>query len=108
MKITSLVVKPHDFDQPITDNALSINAEEFDSEGSKPYVVDLIDDEGSYFYRSNGTTIEITKDEYANILVNPRLYYFSSALKLQFRAQRAKMQLLGRNWPTELAAPLGI
>ena len=108
MKITSLVVEPHDFDNPITDNALSINPKEFDSEGIKPYVVDLIDDEGSYFYRSNGTTIEITKDEYANILVNPRLYYFSSALKLQFRAQRAKMQLLGRNWPSELAAPLGI
>ena len=108
MKITSLVVEPHDFDQPITDNALSNNAEEFVSEGIKPYVIDLIDDEGSYFYRSNGTTIEITQDEYANILVNPRLYYFSSALKLQFRAQRAKMQLLGRNWPSELAAPLGI
>ena len=45
MKITSLVVEPHDFDQPITDNALSINAYEFDSEGIKPYVVDLIDDE---------------------------------------------------------------
>ena len=108
MKITSLVVEPHNFDKPITDNALSINAEEFDSEGIKPYVVDLIDDEGRYFYRSDGTTIENTKDEYANILVNPRLYYFSSALKLQFRAQRAKMQLLGRNWPSELAAPLGI
>lgn len=108
MKITSLVIEPHDFDKPITDNALSINTEEFISEGTKPYVIDLIDDEGSYFYRSDGTTIEITKDEYANILVNPRLYYFSSALKLQFRAQRAKMQLLGRNWPSELAAPLGI
>ncbi len=108
MKITSLVIEPHDFDKPVTDNALSINTEEFVSESIKPYVVDLIDDEGSYFYRSDGTTIEITKDEYANILVNPRLYYFSSALKLQFRAQRAKMQLLGRNWPSELAAPLGI
>jgi hypothetical protein len=73
MKITSLVIEPHDFDKPITDNALSINAEEFISEGIKPYVIDLIDDEGSYFYRSDGTTIEITKDEYANILVNPRL-----------------------------------
>ena len=91
MKITSLVIEPHDFDNPITDNALSINSKEFDSEGIKPYVVDLIDDEGSYFYRSDGTTIEITKYEYANILVNPRLYYFSSALKLQCRAQRAKM-----------------
>ena len=108
MKITSLVVEPHNFDKPITDNTLSINTEEFDSEGINPYAVDIIDDEGSYFYRSNGTTIEITQDEYANILVNPRLYYFSSALKLQFRAQRAKMQLLGRNWPSELAAPLGI
>ena len=91
MKITSLVVEPHNFDKPITDNTLSINTEEFDSEGINPYAVDLIDDEGSYFYRSNGTTIEITQDEYANILVNPRLYYFSSALKLQCRAQRAKM-----------------
>ena len=68
MKITSLVVKPHDFDQPITDNALSINAEEFDSEGIKPYVVDLIDDEGRYFYRSDCTTIEITKDEFEGVL----------------------------------------
>lgn len=108
MKITSLVVEPHNFDKPINTDALSNNAEEFVSERIKPYVIDLIDDGGRYFYRSYGTTIEITKDEYANILVNPRLYYFSSALKLQFRAQRAKMQFLGRNWPSELAAPLGI
>jgi hypothetical protein len=108
MKITSLRVEPHDFDKPITGDAVSNNAEDYVSERVKPYVVDLIDDEGTYFYRSNGTTIEITADEYANVLVNPRLYYFSSALKLQMRAQRASLQRLGRNWPSELAAPLGI
>ena len=108
MKITSLVVEPHEFVKPINTEASSNNAEEFVSERINPYVVDLIDDEGTYFYRSDDTTIEISKDEYANILANPRLYYFSSALKLQFRAQRAKLQLLGRNWPSELAAPLGI
>ena len=30
MKITSLVIERHDFDNPITDNALSINPKEFD------------------------------------------------------------------------------
>ena len=73
MKITSLRVEPHYFDKPITGDALSNNAEEYVSEIVKPYVVDLIDDEGTYFYRLDDTTIEITADEYANVLVNPRL-----------------------------------
>jgi addiction module HigA family antidote len=72
MKITSLRVEPHDFDKPITGDAVSNNAEDYVSERVKPNVVDLIDDEGTYFYRSDDTTIEITADEYANIFVNPR------------------------------------
>ena len=46
--------------------------------------------------------------EYENVLVNPRLYYFSSALKLHHRVKKAKELGLGKNWPSQPAAPANI
>jgi hypothetical protein len=37
---------------------------------------------GRYYYREGDKTMEIEAWEYNRVLANPRLYYFSTALKL--------------------------
>jgi len=46
------------------------------------YLAQAICHDGKYFYQVNGLTIEIDREEYEHVLTHPRLYYFSSALKL--------------------------
>lgn len=46
------------------------------------YVAEAVEDSGKYYYRVGGITIEITKTQYDTVISNPRLYYFSTALKL--------------------------
>ncbi|QWE09850.1 hypothetical protein [Polynucleobacter sp. es-EL-1] len=47
-------------------------------------------EEGSrFYYWAKGVSIEISDWEYANIKLNPKLYYFSTALKLHLRIDRA-------------------
>lgn len=46
------------------------------------YVAEAIEDSGKYYYRVGGITIGITKSQYDNVISNPCLYYFSTALKL--------------------------
>jgi hypothetical protein len=48
-----------------------------------------IDDGGKYFYWAKGVSLEICDWEYANIKLNPKLYYFSTALKLHLRIDKA-------------------
>jgi hypothetical protein len=54
----------------------------------------------------DGTTVELREHEYQRVITNPRLYYFSAALKLHHRIKRAKALGLGTNWPEQPAAPL--
>jgi hypothetical protein len=51
------------------------------------YIGIAIEDEGSYYYWAKGMSLNISKWEYEHIKVNPKLYYFSTALKLHFRIE---------------------
>ena len=48
-----------------------------------------IEEGGKYYYWAKGGSIEITEWEYFNIKLNPRLYYFSTALRLHHRIHKA-------------------
>jgi len=51
------------------------------------YIGIAIEDEGSYYYWAKGVSLTISKWEYEYIKANPKLYYFSTALKLHFRIE---------------------
>ena len=51
-------------------------------DGRFEYMAEAIERGGRYYYRIGVTTIEVTKPEYDRVIANPRLYYFSTALKL--------------------------
>jgi len=51
-------------------------------DGRFKYDAEAIKASGRYYYRVGGTTIEVSKNEYDRVIANPRLYYFSTALKL--------------------------
>jgi hypothetical protein len=70
------------------------------------YLAEAIAHEGRYFYRVDGITVELRDHEYQRVIANPRLYYFSAALKLHHRIKRAEALGLGANWPEQPAAPL--
>jgi hypothetical protein len=46
------------------------------------YHAEAIEDNGEFFYRVGDKVIEITEWEFYRVIANPRLYYFSTALKL--------------------------
>lgn len=52
------------------------------------YVGIAIEERGKHYYWARGVSIEITDWEYANIKLNPKLFYFSTALKLHHRIER--------------------
>lgn len=72
------------------------------------YLAEAIEYDGQYFYRVDGITVEARQDEYERVISNPRLYYFSSALKLHHRIKKAKELGIGYHWPTGAAAPVDI
>ena len=72
------------------------------------YFAEAIEYQGQYFYRVDGVTVEAEKYEYERVIHNPRLYYFSSALKLHHRICKAKELRLGLDWPSGKAAPRNI
>lgn len=49
------------------------------------YTAEAIEDSIRHYYRVGDVTIKITKYEYENVIINPYLYYFSTALKLHLR-----------------------
>lgn len=73
---------------------------------SQHYRAQAIEYQGKYYYRAWGVTVEVSPDEYEKVIRNPKLYYFSVALKLQQRLAHAKARGLGGNWPAEPAAPV--
>lgn len=54
------------------------------------YRAEAIEDGDKFNYRVEGTTVGITEDEASKVIMNPSLYYFSTALKLHLRIKRAK------------------
>jgi hypothetical protein len=72
------------------------------------YLAEAIECEQEYFYRVDGITVRATQFEYENVIKNPRLYYFSSALKLHHRIRKAKELGIGYHWPSKEAAPIHI
>ena len=70
------------------------------------YAAEAIAHEGRPYYRVDGITIELGQHEYQRVIENPKLYYFSAALKLHHRIKRAKVLGLGTHWPDQPAASL--
>jgi hypothetical protein len=70
------------------------------------YKAEAIAHEGRHYYRVDGITVELGQHEYQRVIANPRLYYFSAALKLHHRIKRAKVLGLGAYWPDQPAASL--
>ncbi len=54
------------------------------------YTAIAIEESGKFYYWAKGVGIEITPREYEWVITNPKLYYFSTALRLDLRikAQR--------------------
>ncbi len=63
------------------------------------YIGIAIEDEGSYYYWAKGISLKIAKHEYEHIKKNPKLYYFSTALKLHFRVEQYLQEGLGNVVP---------
>ena len=67
-------------------NIVSVEICLAETKGSEyQYTAHLIEDQGRYYYRAKGVSIEISETEYHAVQENPRLYYFSTALKLHNR-----------------------
>jgi hypothetical protein len=52
------------------------------------YTSIAIEEGGKHYYWAKGVSLEITDWEYANVKLNPKLYYFSTALKLHLRINK--------------------
>ncbi len=53
------------------------------------YTAVITRDGGRIFYEARGVVVSITEYEAQQVVRNPFLYYFSTALKLHFRIERA-------------------
>jgi hypothetical protein len=42
----------------------------------------VIEEDGKYYYWSRGVSIGLTKDEYEQVRLNPKLYYSSTSFNL--------------------------
>ena len=61
-------------------------------DGYFQYPAEAIEKNCRYYYRVDDTIVEIPKSEYDRVIGNPRLYYFSTALRLHNLIKRAKTQ----------------
>ena len=52
------------------------------------YTAIAIEDNGKFYYWAKGRGIEITPREYELVISNPKLYYFSTALRLRNRLKK--------------------
>lgn len=52
------------------------------------YTAIAIEDNGKFYYWAKGVSIEITPREYEFVTTNPKLYYFSTALRLHCRLKK--------------------
>ncbi len=58
-------------------------------EDENNYWAEAIEDDNGFLYRAKGVTVDITEAELKNVIANPRLYYFSTALRLHVRLKNA-------------------
>ena len=66
---------------------------DFPATAENDYPAEVIKDGDSFYYRARGVTVPITAQEALQVISNPFLYYFSTALKLHKRIDN----LNGRN-----------
>lgn len=52
------------------------------------YWAEAFGNDGKFYYRAKGVTIEIPEYRYQKVIANPYLYYFSSALWLHYQIVR--------------------
>ena len=55
------------------------------------YTAIAIEDKGHHYYWAKGVSLEISRQEYDAIKANPKLYYFSTALRFHLRARRESL-----------------
>ena len=58
-------------------------------EDENNYWADVLEDNNQFQYRAKGGTVDITEAELKNVIANPKLYYFSTALRLHVRLKNA-------------------
>lgn len=63
-------------------------------EDANNYWAEAIEDGDKFYYRVDGITIEIPEGQFCEVVINPSLYYFSTALKLHCRIQQASKENL--------------
>lgn len=54
-------------------------------DGDSHYWAEAIQDCDKYYYLVNDTILEISEYEFGKVVINPYLYYFSTALRLHNR-----------------------
>ena len=112
MKITQLKIGLHQFNDSKWKKLLDVFRDRYIPisfiKDENNYFAEAIEHGGKYFYRVDGVTVEAEQYEYERVIVNPRLYYFSSALKLHHRIKKARELGMGYHWPENLAAPINI
>ena len=55
----------------------------------KNYYALAVEDGDRHYYWAKGASLRISKGEFERVCGNPRLYYFSTALKLHLKIRRA-------------------
>ena len=112
MNITQLKIGLHPFNDSKWKKLLDFFRERYIPfvfiKDERNYFAEAIKYQGKYFYRVDGVTVETEQYEYERVITNPHLHYFSSALKLHYRIQKAKEFGLGYGWPKSAAAPVNI
>ena len=58
-------------------------------EDENNYWAEVLEDNNQFQYRAKGGTVDITDAEFRNVIANPKLYYFSTALRLHVRLKNA-------------------
>lgn len=63
------------------------------------YWAEVIQDGDKFYCLVSDTILEISEYEFGKVILNPYLYYFSTALRLHNRIKRAKQAI--ESWPLE-------
>ncbi len=109
MKVTQLRIGLHEFNDSNFKKSIKVICREcfpnIFNKDENNYFSEAIELDGKYFYRVDGVSVSISDYEYRCVINNPRLYYFSSALKLHHRVKKARELGLGFKWPNGEAAP---
>lgn len=81
MNIQIIQICPHSFNK-------NTQSSKNYSNPSHLYTAIAIEEGGRFYYWAKGASIEIDRQEYEYIKTNPKLYYFSTALKLHCKIEK--------------------